>query len=304
MLDICGIIPIQKYIYKHLLFLKRAMKSDVKFSQEIAQLAKKTDDQFANIILEELTEREKAEIYQCEAGFMPYDFIHDLIGLRAYQMEMIFGKPTNTIASETGVIGCAKWTLPNPKNGMVIKEYPSLQPMWFLNELIVHDNPRFHDGHLDFLRTKMDGKWLYKEDNSSRISEISAYITMDDRDKTVTAGCCFLGANLVSHMIAIKAGMGLYRNTNVAEREYEKLIFAVHGEFERAPMVGAELLQPYHQTIISFLNEVYHDKEPKIHREHHGRVIAPKENPVVVLYKTETEVKKETTYKDYDDWTM
>ena len=229
---------------------------------EITKTIKEADNAFAELAHSELAEIEKSDIRQYRDGIDKFGFNHDIVGLRAHQLSMLFGEPIYE-PTAGDKIGTAIWTDPHPSNGILEQEYPGLPDMWFIEKLWLSDLITFHNGHIDFLKTVADGKWLYKRGKATLIPQVSQSMKIDTHMETIEAGCHFLGANLVSHFVSVKTGMGQYMSIEEAADEYKSLIVKVKNEFDRASIAGLELNSPWHSVVIGSLNKIYADKRPK-----------------------------------------
>ena len=190
-----------------------------------------------------------------------FGFHHDLVGLRAVQLTALFGPPKYTDKSKNiyKPEGFAMWINPTTADGKVPPDTPSVD---FFLSIAVSDDIKAHGNHIDFLRTTAPG--YYMPESAAAVSTISESITVGDHKETTSAGCHFLGANLASHMVAAKVGMGHYTDIVWARQEYASTVKRLSEEFHAAQKAvehglseGSELRGTFHRIAIEFLRDIY-----------------------------------------------
>ena len=155
-----------------------------------------------------------------------HSFSHKLPAFRVKQMTRIFGSPTitaptyftNTRGHLEHSPGQVTWKKPTIKRFLFEKE-DNVPQLLFIDELTIHDViiPHHNPGtHVDFMFTTSETPSPSKR-ALLEVQELGDSISVNLRFGmgTVTAGCHFLAANIVSHYVAAMMLNGKY--INVAE---------------------------------------------------------------------------------------
>ena len=180
--------------------------------------------------------------------------------VRFFQMVAIFGPPDallpTMLRQTVGKLkktGQAIWIRPEVQ----IPRFPKLS---FLSELRVYDTYLAHFDpapHVDFLFTKMEVPYQRKKD-MYKLQKLSDSITVDLRFRTVSSGCHFLPANLVSHYVTCMYLNGEISSMGNARTLYAQKIAELAEEFRSTSESPSYLMMPAHQYVISYLLNVHH----------------------------------------------
>ncbi len=206
------------------------------------------DAKLATIIHDKLVTTEVPSDYTIQHGFR-----YKLVDYRVTELIKIFGEPTNIYSTTIDSRG-------NLQHGYAIWRSPQaarqgIPSFHFVKKIIVKDHLLLHNNHVDFLFTKID-MTFQDADTTKQAGMISDSITVNTRYQTNKAGCHFLTANLVSHVMAWRVAMGEMQAWK-ARGLYKSLIAAGREEATGKRFPGEELMMPVHASLIAYLQDMH-----------------------------------------------
>lgn len=209
------------------------------------------DTKLAVIIHDQIANKVVPSSYRVKYGFR-----YRLVDHQVSEIAKLLGEPEikTTVVHANGDVsrGCAMW-----RNVHIVgsKFEAESKALAMLKSVMVKDEIKLHNDHVDFVVTETDISW---DDTKTlkRSRKISRSISIDEKEHSCKVTCGSLSANLGCHVMAWRVAKG-----EIPVWEARKLCMSLakqtQMELENAYSINDAFTKSVHATILAYLTDMY-----------------------------------------------